>query len=151
MRGSTAYQNYLNLQRDKTFQHFSQNSGRQLLERWCRVFLDMARCSGEILVFTSVLLPSFIYDFNLFVPPVIRYPIATGFISFRSNSWQLSKRLALEKRKRKWSPPSALLTQRALPSPESFVEDDVDDDEDDKNEYLPWDSQLDSENMFEKS
>jgi hypothetical protein len=148
VRGSTAYQNYLSLQRNKTYHHFLQNSSRQYLNRWCQTFIGMAKKNMGIPTFTAVDLPSLVYDFRLFVPRRIEYFIPTGFISFPSGSASLSKRLAFKKEEQIWLPPSTKPAQRALSPPQVMLENDDDDVDDD---YMSTDCQLDSEEMFGKS
>jgi hypothetical protein len=150
MQGTTAYENYLFLQRDKTFQHLIQNHSRQYLYRWCRILINFAtRSLLENPTFVTVDLPQFIYDFRLFMPHRIEYPIGTGFISFPSGSEQLSRTLALEKEARPWSPHKTNLVQGAMSLEEAMMEDY--DDDAYADDYSAPDSDLDSEEIFGKS
>jgi hypothetical protein len=148
VRGSTPYQNYQSLQRDKTFQHLLQNSSRQFLNRWCKMFIRMADKVMDIPSFTAVELPSFVYKFRLFLSPRIEYPIPTGFISFPSGSATLSKEHAFKLEARNWVPRNPTPTEGALLSSEALVESNYDADD---NDDMSMDSQLDSEESFGKS
>jgi hypothetical protein len=153
MQGTTTYENYLGLQRDKAFQHLAQKHSRQYLYRWCRILINLApRSLLEDPTFILMTLPQFIYDFRLFMPHRIGYPIGTGFISFPSGSAQLRRTLALEKEARPWPPHKANIIERAMSSKQAMVQK-YDDDYDD-GYFVPvsdLDSDLDSEEAFGKS
>ena len=155
MQGTMAYEDYLGLQRDKTFQHLAQKQGRQYLYRWCRIMINLApRSLLENPTFVPMTLPQFIYDYRLFMPHRIGYPIGTGFISFASGSAQLSRTLALERKARPWSPHKSNLIQGTMLSEQAMIEDYDDNDDDDKTYFVhvaDLDSDLDSEETFGRS
>jgi hypothetical protein len=151
MQGTTAYENYRGLQREKTFQHLAQKQSRQYLYRWCRMLINLApRSLLENPTFLFVTLPQVIYDFRLFMPRRIGYSIGTGFLSFPSGSAQLSRTLALEKEAQPWSPRKTNLIEGAMSSEQAMAEKyagsgNYDDD------HLVRVSDLDSEEAFGKS
>jgi hypothetical protein len=155
MQGATAYENYLGLQRDKTFHHLTLTLGRQYLYRWCRIMINLAsRSLLENPTFILKDLPGFIHQYRLFMPPCIEYQTGTGYISFPSRARQLSWTLAIKKETRSWSPHNINLIQRATSSEQATIESD-DEDEDYDNVYLvstsDLDTDLDSEEDFGKS
>ena len=155
MQGTTAYENYMGLQRDKTFQHLALKHSRQYLYRWCRILINLAPHSLlENPTFVLKTLPKVIYDFRLFMPRRIGYSIGTGFISFPSASAQLSRTLALEKQARPWSLHKTNLIGEAVSSEQAMVEKYDDDDDYDDDYLVPvsdLDSDLDLEESFGKS
>jgi len=153
MQGTTAYENYLGLRRDKSFQHLAQKHSRQYLYRWCRILINLAtRSLLENPSFILKALPQFIYDYRLFMPRRIAYSIGTGFISFPSSSAQLSWTLALEKKARPWSPHKTNLIQKAMSLEQDMIENPGDDDDHDHDDSVSnLESDLDSEETFGKS
>lgn len=152
MQGTTAYENYLLLERDKTFQHLTLKHSRQYLYRWCRLLINLG--SRSILrnpTFTLKDLPRFIYDYRLFMPNRIGYSIGTGYISFPSGSAQLSRTLALEKEARPWSPHIPNIIKGAISSEQAMIENYGLNEDYHVASVSNVDSDIDTEEIFGKS
>jgi len=154
MQGTTTYENYLGLQKDKAFQHLALKQSRQYLYRWCRILINLApRSLLENPTFIPMTLPQFIYDFRHFMPHRIGYPIGTGFISFPSGSAQLRRTLAFKKEALPWPPHKGNIVEGAISSEQAMVQKYDNDDHDD-GYFVPvsdLDPDLDSEEAFGKS